>query len=297
MYRVYKHVRTVEKNSLKFSFIARFKTENYKKTRKRSRRIMIQGTLYSLSMVVLWVCGTIAKASLLITKGGNLTSGLMFNTISPLQGLFNVLIYLIPCFRRKLKSFRRRRGKDDENDINNNDNNNTDEKIRGDIKSPIGTSLLQKMLERDAVATGDTEEEKKDILSMLASNLESAYEEGGNENEDFNNHHHDIIDNQLASNLESASEEGGNENEYFNNHHHDTIDDNHNNDEEGGNENFGFMSKIRVFSVMNYIMREPYNNRGKNAIRVIPTRTFPRIPTYASSFLSPLIILLLHIYI
>ena len=166
MYHVYTHVSAIEKNALKFSFIARFKEENRKKTRKRSRRVMIQGILYSVTMVLLWLCGVITTIFLLTTKNGSLTAGIIFNIINPLQGLFNVFIYLIPVFRKILKSNR-----------------------QGDYASSIGTPYIQNKFE----SNGDTEEKKREIPVEYASYPEFNKEKG-NEDEVTNNHHHDIVD-------------------------------------------------------------------------------------------------------
>jgi len=54
MFLLYRAVRDIEVNAEKYSFVAKFKGHNKKKTRKRSRRVMIQGILYSLAMVLTW---------------------------------------------------------------------------------------------------------------------------------------------------------------------------------------------------------------------------------------------------
>ena len=109
MYAVYKAVRDTERNAQKYSFLAKFQAQNKKRIMKRSRRVMIQGILYSATMVFLYVFGIINITYAFITKKEHLVIQIIF-VILPLQGLFNVLIYLVPVFRKKLKAYKLRKG-------------------------------------------------------------------------------------------------------------------------------------------------------------------------------------------
>ena len=115
MFVVYRHVRDVERKALKYSFLARLRGKNNKKNMKRSRRVMIQGILYSVTMLLLYIFVFIHVIVAMITKKDIiLVLVLIVFTITPLQGVFNVTIYLIPVFRKKLKTYRQSKGNDTE---------------------------------------------------------------------------------------------------------------------------------------------------------------------------------------
>ena len=103
MFVVYRYVRDTERMAAQYSFVARFRAQNEKKTMKRSRRVMIQGILYCVAMVLLYIFTYIQIVVLMITKKRIPMLDLIILTLSPLQGVFNVCIYLIPFFRKKLK--------------------------------------------------------------------------------------------------------------------------------------------------------------------------------------------------
>jgi len=109
MFRVYRAVRDIEINAEKYSFLAKFKGHNKKKTRKRSRRVMIQGILYSVAMVLTWIFTFITVVIMFISKGSIKVIHSLANAMLPLQGAFNFFIYLMPIFRSMLK--KRREGK------------------------------------------------------------------------------------------------------------------------------------------------------------------------------------------
>ncbi len=106
MFRVYISVRNVEKDALKHSFLSRFREQDKKRTMKRSRRIMIQGVLYSVAMILSFVLVFITTVIYLLTN--NLGPELLIITavLNPLQGFFNALIYLIPFIRKTMKTRR-----------------------------------------------------------------------------------------------------------------------------------------------------------------------------------------------
>ena len=104
---VYRYVCDIERKALKFSFLATLQGQNRKKTMKRSRRVMIQGALYSLAMVLLYIFGFLANIVAMITKKYEVNMLLLISfTLTPLQGVFNIAIYLIPVFRDRLKIYR-----------------------------------------------------------------------------------------------------------------------------------------------------------------------------------------------
>ena len=106
MFVVYIHVRGIEQKALRFSFLARLQDLNRKKIMKRSRRVMLQGILYCVAMVLLYIFGFIYSIILMIMKKDISMLLLIGFAITPLQGVFNVCIYLIPFFRKKLKMYR-----------------------------------------------------------------------------------------------------------------------------------------------------------------------------------------------
>jgi hypothetical protein len=108
MFFVYTGVRNIEIRAEKYSFMARFQADK-KKTRKRSRRVMLQGILYSAAMVLLWIFTAIRILHVLILKRDNVVLAFISDTITPIQGLFNALIYMTPVFRKMLKTRRQRK--------------------------------------------------------------------------------------------------------------------------------------------------------------------------------------------
>jgi len=105
MFRVYRTVRNVEVNAEKYSFVASFRAHKLdkKKSRKRSRRVMTQGILYSAAMVLTWGFTFIFAMIVVFTNKINLVMNMIALVFNPLQGAFNFLIYLMPVFRRMLK--------------------------------------------------------------------------------------------------------------------------------------------------------------------------------------------------
>jgi hypothetical protein len=151
MFIVYKDVRNIEQKALKYSFIARFHDENTKKTRKRSRRVMIQGILYSTTMVLLWLAAAVFMAyAKIYERERSVVLSIFWATVIPLQGLFNFFIYLIPFFRHTLKRGRLTR----QSIINNRKDNNQD-------STHLRRSLpIESLLEEE-------EEEKLDCNNLI----------------------------------------------------------------------------------------------------------------------------------
>ena len=59
MFVVYKYVRDVEQKALQYKFLVRLQGQNKKKTMKRPCRVMMQGILYSVTMLMLYIFGSI----------------------------------------------------------------------------------------------------------------------------------------------------------------------------------------------------------------------------------------------
>ncbi len=102
MFRVYMAVRTIEVTAEKYNFRATRWGLNKKKSRKRSRRIMIQGVLYSMAMALTWIFIFIHVVVYWTTNSTNFV--FMVIILNPMQGLFNFFIYLLPVFRKMLKA-------------------------------------------------------------------------------------------------------------------------------------------------------------------------------------------------
>jgi hypothetical protein len=111
MYVVYKAVREIEAKAHRYSFTARFNTlEGRRRSMKRSRRVMIQGIMYSVTMLLIFLFGFIHIFYTKVTKSDdNIITGLVWVTISPLQGVFNLCIYLIPVFKKMSKKRSKRK--------------------------------------------------------------------------------------------------------------------------------------------------------------------------------------------
>jgi hypothetical protein len=109
MFAVFRFVHRIEVDAEKYSFMARF-NQNYKnKTRKRSRRVLIQGILYFLASFLIFIWPLIGFISLVAKQKRSLTVYVLVAIFTPLQGFFNCLIYLMPVFRKWLKTFRKER--------------------------------------------------------------------------------------------------------------------------------------------------------------------------------------------
>jgi hypothetical protein len=95
MYMVYKSVSKIEIQAHRYSFNSyRSKVTD----RKRSRRVMLQGALYSLALILTYIF-----AAIIIVVGGSINSyvlHILLYIFWPLQGFFNALIYMIPLFQR-----------------------------------------------------------------------------------------------------------------------------------------------------------------------------------------------------
>lgn len=115
MFAVYKSVRSIEKNAEKYNFMKRFQTQKSKKTMKRSRRVMIQGILYCASMLFVTLFGFTNFIHRLITRKSILAMQMLVFVTPPLQGILNMLIYLVPEFRKKLKMYRQRKSEERKN--------------------------------------------------------------------------------------------------------------------------------------------------------------------------------------
>ncbi len=112
MFRVYRTVHEVEVNAEKYSFLAKYRGNDKKKSRKMSRRVMMQGIAYSAVMILLLLFYFIWIVIYFVTNRHvnevMMYIGIIFNTLNPLQGAFNALIYLIPFFRKVLKGRRQK---------------------------------------------------------------------------------------------------------------------------------------------------------------------------------------------
>ena len=90
---------------------------------KRSRRVMIQGVLYSVAMILTWTFTFVFYFIILISGKLNLVIGWFVIVLQPLQGAFNFLIYLIPVFRKMLKTRRLKKTELEKKTLDDNENN------------------------------------------------------------------------------------------------------------------------------------------------------------------------------
>jgi hypothetical protein len=105
MFMVYRSVSNIEIQALKYS-ITRFRSQTQKTDNERSRRVMLQGVLYSLALVLTYIFVGV----LIIKKDDALYVLYIFGFIFwPLQGFFNALIYSIPVFQRMYKKWKAKR--------------------------------------------------------------------------------------------------------------------------------------------------------------------------------------------
>ena len=107
MFLVYRKVHHVEKEGLKYSF-ARY-SKSKKENMKMSRRVMIQGILYSAALFLTCISFILIEISEKLSK--SYTVEILNSIFFPLQGFLNAAIYLIPIsqqlIRRRRESIRR----------------------------------------------------------------------------------------------------------------------------------------------------------------------------------------------
>ncbi len=110
MYMVYKYVVGLERQVERYS-IASFRGRGAQQPdREKSRRIMIQGILYSSALILMLLFPSISFFYGLATGGEqSLTINTLIGIFNPLQGGFNALIYLFPVFKRKFDRYQQRR--------------------------------------------------------------------------------------------------------------------------------------------------------------------------------------------
>ena len=197
MYVVYKAIRKIEASAHRYSFIARFNTlEGRRRSMKRSRRVMIQGIMYSVTMLLIFLFGFIHIFYTKITKSDdNIITGLAWVTISPLQGVFNLCIYLIPVFKRMSKERSKRKN---------------NEKVK--VKKATNSILLPLSKEKNTEAnSGDVEEEgKMEISAQYQEVFHPVPNMGeGNREEDQDLRHHvvTIEHNENESDSSSSGED------------------------------------------------------------------------------------------
>jgi hypothetical protein len=99
---VYRSVSNIEIQAHKYTF-ASFRLQ--KNDRKRSRRVMIQGVLYSLALFLTYIVIIVD----MFRNDGSSVAIILSITLWPLQGAFNVLIYSIPVFQRMYKQWKEKR--------------------------------------------------------------------------------------------------------------------------------------------------------------------------------------------
>ena len=127
---------------------------------------MIQGILYCVAMVLLYIFTYIQIVVLMITKKRIPMLDLIILTLSPLQGVFNVCIYLIPFFRKKLKMYRQRKG--NEKEQSKQEQTKVNSSLMHNKLSTEAPSKDKKKTRFDVVVK--EEEEKRDISEVESEN-------------------------------------------------------------------------------------------------------------------------------
>ena len=173
MFVVYTTVRDIERKAEKYCFLAKFRAHSRKKTMKRSRRVMIQGLLYSVVMVMLYLPLCINIIINMIGKDRKLVIWLPSITIIPLQGVLNLFIYLVPVFRKMLKTYRQRKGTEKEKAKIN---------MIAEKTSPTGASSEDQKIE----STSDKGEEENNLEISVQHTFhpEPSMEKGNREDHD-----------------------------------------------------------------------------------------------------------------
>jgi hypothetical protein len=170
MYRVYSSVSNIEKQAHKYSFTS---YRSPTKCRKRSRRVMLQGVLYSLALFFSWIF-----VILEICSNGAYVLNILSYTFMPLQGFFNAMIYSIPVFQKMCKCQESKDKKDKRSKSFNILSNISpkSEKNQGAVSSNFGTS--NRMLS---------------FLLGSSNNKNDSIEDKNDSNEIHNNHYNQSV--------------------------------------------------------------------------------------------------------
>jgi hypothetical protein len=99
---VYRSVSNIEIQGQRYSFAAYRSQTN---DRKRSRRVMLQGILYSLALFLTYIFSIVE----IFNNDDSYVTHILEFTFWPLQGFFNALIYSIPVFQRMHKKWKEKR--------------------------------------------------------------------------------------------------------------------------------------------------------------------------------------------
>jgi hypothetical protein len=162
MYKVYRSVSDIEIRARRYSLATYFRQDvNY---RMRSRRVMIQGILYSAVLILINLVGmiNIGASEMLGRSIYELT--ILQYTFWPLQGFFNALIYSIPIFQRMNTSLReslknRRESLKDKRERNKKNKKEIEPKDDNKFSSICTLGNQSKVLDNEEVE----EEQKKEI--------------------------------------------------------------------------------------------------------------------------------------
>lgn len=108
MLMVYLRVRSVEMQAVRYSF-PRYSVQ--KQTLKMSRRIMLQGILYTSAALFSPIipCLFVTISDVQRMHSFSYTVEILCSIFLPLQGLFNALIYMIPLFKQIMKKRRKKK--------------------------------------------------------------------------------------------------------------------------------------------------------------------------------------------
>jgi hypothetical protein len=195
MAAVYISVRNAEKNFIQCSFSSRLRVQNEKKLMKRSRRVMIQGILYSSALILLYVFEIINLTVRLITNHDTQVLLRISSIMITLQGLFNMLIYLVPVFRKMLKTYRQ--GKDTEEESR---------RISANLTStPQPTETFNKEKLNSGGISGKHEEEEKREIFPVRLNLHDSMINTEQEDVEQEHDHSMVIDNHKSGSCSHCS--------------------------------------------------------------------------------------------
>lgn len=106
---LYRTILKIEKDAERFDFLARFRESQSSERRQHSRRMMKQGLMYSGALIVVIIMPLINFILYFCKLGPNYPAQLVLTIFYPIQGFFNMLIYLMPKGSTNSKSYSRSR--------------------------------------------------------------------------------------------------------------------------------------------------------------------------------------------
>mmetsp|Transcript_15717 Transcript_15717/g.19959 ORF Transcript_15717/g.19959 Transcript_15717/m.19959 type:complete len:181 (-) Transcript_15717:35-577(-) len=172
MTMVYRTVLQLERklDDHRFSSLSSYQRQH--DHRKRSRRVLLQGILYSVALILLIIFPIITTLYWQVTGMSSQVLATLIGIVNPLQGFFNFLVYSIPVFQKCFEKGQQRKNQAEKNMILRKiikaEQNNHDPGNDNECESTDSILELELELDNDAyLLKGQEEEEKEEIIPRV----------------------------------------------------------------------------------------------------------------------------------